>query len=313
MNFAPTDTTKNLGGSEASRLDVLPFQAPPRFGRAGDRLRFDANLPNQSDDDQRDGKKRGPLSVLIPVYNEERTIDEVLSRVLALGQVVREIVVVDDGSTDATAELVNARAEGDPRIRFFRLPHNQGKTAAIRTALEMARGEIIIVQDADLEYDPAEIPQVIEPILCGVADAVYGSRFLVRKATRVLYFYHYLANFGLTFLSNLLTNRNMTDIETAYKAFRADVIKPLRLTSSGFGMEVEITALMCKTKARTYEVPISYYGRDYGEGKKIGIKDGFAALWYIGYYNLIKPWTPSGRRYVRQVNESLTRAKIAVS
>ncbi len=247
------------------------------------------------------------LSVLIPVYNEEKTVSEILTRVLALGPLVKEIVVVDDGSKDNTAAVVRERAAGEPKIRFHQLPKNQGKTAAIRKALELATGEIIIVQDADLEYDPAEIPEVVAPILAGVADVVYGSRFLVRKAARVLYFYHYLANTGLTFLSNILTNRNMSDIETCYKAFRAEVIKPLVLTSKGFGMEVEITAMVCKTRARTYEVPISYYGRAYEEGKKIGFMDGVAALWYIGYYNLIKPWSRSGRAYVCAVNESLSK------
>jgi hypothetical protein len=147
---------------------------------------------------------------------------------------------------------------------------------------------------------------VIAPIISGEADVVYGSRFLVRRATRVLYFYHYLANKSLTFLSNLLTNRNMSDIETCYKAFRAGVIKPLQLSSRGFGMEVEITALVCKTQARTYEVPISYYGRSYSEGKKIGLTDGIMALYYIMYYNLIQPLLPSGRRYVRDVNAFLS-------
>ena len=252
------------------------------------------------------------LSVLVPVYNEERTISEILSRVLALGPVVKEIVVVDDGSKDRTAEVVRARAETEPKIRFFQAPRNQGKTAAIAQALQMATGEVMIIQDADLEYDPAEIPEVIEPILSGVADVVFGSRFLVRKAARVLYFYHYLANTGLTFLSNMLTNRNMSDIETGYKAFRAEVIKPLKMTSKGFGMEVEITALLCKTRARTYEVPISYYGRPYEEGKKIGFMDGVAALWYIGYFNLIKPHLPAGRRFIREVNQALEqRAALA--
>jgi glycosyltransferase involved in cell wall biosynthesis len=259
------------------------------------------------------GDPTGRLSVLIPVYNEERTVAEILDRVLALGPVVKEVVVVDDGSKDRTAEVVRAKAEGEPKVHFHQLPHNQGKTAAIRKALELATGEIVIIQDADLEYDPAEIPEVIAPILLGVADVVYGSRFLVRKAARVLYFYHYLANTGLTFLSNVLTNRNMSDIETCYKAFRAEVIKPLVLTSKGFGMEVEITALVCKTHARTYEVPISYYGRAYEEGKKIGFMDGVAALWYIGYYNLIKPLLPSGRRYVAAVNESLARKGVGVA
>lgn len=251
------------------------------------------------------------LSVLVPVYNEEKTVAEILARVLALGPVVKEIVVVDDGSKDRTAEVVRAFAEGHPKVHFHQLPKNQGKTAAIKKALELATGEIIIIQDADLEYDPAEIPEVIAPILAGQADVVYGSRFLVRKAARVLYFYHYLANCFLTFLSNMLTNRNMSDIETCYKAFRAEVIKPLNLTSKGFGMEVEITALICKTRARTYEVPISYYGRAYDEGKKIGMMDGVAALWYIGYYNLIKPWFGSVKRYKKAVNAGLAARQAA--
>jgi hypothetical protein len=164
---------------------------------------------------------------------------------------------------------------------------------------------VVLIQDADLEYDPAEYPRLLQPIVEGRADVVYGSRFLVRKASRVLYFYHFLANTGLTFLSNLLTNRNMSDIETGYKAFRAEVIKPLKLESKGFGMEVEITAMICKTRASTYEVPISYYGRPYDEGKKIGMWDGVMALWYIGYYNLVHPMLPSGRNYVRAVNTAL--------
>jgi len=247
------------------------------------------------------------LSVLVPVYNEEATIQTVLRRVLDLGELLKEVIVVDDGSTDATAARAEELARMEPLVRFFKLDKNQGKTAAIRHALERAEGEIIIIQDADLEYDPAEIPEVIAPILSGQADVVYGSRFLVRRATRVLYFYHYLANVGLTFLSNLLTNRNMTDIETCYKAFRAGVIKPLELSSKGFGMEVEITAMVCKTRARSYEVPISYYGRGYEEGKKIGFRDGLMAAWYIFYYNLIKPWSASGRRYIAAVNRFLER------
>ena len=253
------------------------------------------------------------LSVLVPVYNEEKTVAEILARVLALGPVVKEIVVVDDGSKDDTAAVVRAFADGHPKVHFHQLPKNKGKTAAIKKALELATGEIIIIQDADLEYDPAEIPEVIGPILAGQADVVYGSRFLVRKAARVLYFYHYLANCFLTFLSNMLTNRNMSDIETCYKAFRAEVIKPMNLTSKGFGMEVEITALVCKTRARTYEVPISYYGRAYDEGKKIGMMDGVAALWYIGYYNLIKPWFGAVRRYKKAVNAALAARQTATA
>jgi glycosyltransferase involved in cell wall biosynthesis len=242
------------------------------------------------------------LSVLIPAFNEERTIIPVLRKVLALGSLLKEIIVVDDGSRDRTPELVQDFAARYPLIRFCRLLNNSGKTAAIQHALDMATGEIIIVQDADLECDPAEIPAVVAPILAGQADVVYGSRFLVRQAGRVLYFSHYVANTALTFFSNLLTNRNMTDIETCYKAFRAGVIKPLRLTSRGFGMEVEITAMVTKSRARTYEVPISYQSRSYEEGKKIGVSDGVMAGVYILYYNLVAPRLPKGRRYVAEVN-----------
>jgi glycosyltransferase involved in cell wall biosynthesis len=290
-------------------MSTTTFAATVRVGRSG----LGARVLDGEKGPTEMGDHTGRLSVLIPVYNEEKTVGEILDRVLALGPVVKEIVVVDDGSKDNTAVVVRQRAAAEPKIRFHQCAQNQGKTAAIRTALELATGEILIVQDADLEYDPAEIPDVIEPILRGVADVVYGSRFLVRKASRVLYFYHYLANTGLTFLSNILTNRNMSDIETGYKAFRSEVIKPLVLTSKGFGMEVEITAMVCKTRARTYEVPISYYGRAYEEGKKIGFMDGVAALWYIGYYNLVKPLLPSGRRYVKAVNEALSRQGVGVA
>jgi glycosyltransferase involved in cell wall biosynthesis len=251
------------------------------------------------------------LSVLMPAFNEERTIEHVLRQVLRLDVQLKEVVVVDDGSTDRTPQIVGQLATEDARIRFLQMDRNRGKTAAIARAIQEATGEILIIQDADLEYDPHEIPEVIAPILRGQADVVYGSRFMVRKAARVLYYYHYLANKFLTCLSNLLTNRNMTDIETCYKAFRSGVIKPLELTSRGFGMEVEITAMVCKTDARTYEVPISYYGRTYEEGKKIGMKDGIAALYYIGYYNLVRPLTGAGRAYRRQVNEYLARLRAA--
>jgi len=285
---------------------IAMIPSPPRLGRGMKPTGHGQEAPPMGD-------STGKLPVLGPVYNEERTVAEILTRVLALGPVVKEIVVVDDGSKDRTAEVVRARAEAEPKVRFHQLPQNQGKTAAIRKALELATGDVLIVQDADLEYDPAEIPDVIDPILRGQADAVYGSRFLVRKAARVLYFYHYLANTGLTFLSNLLTNRNMSDIETGYKAFRAEVIKPLVLSSKGFGMEVEITAMLCKTTARTYEVPISYYGRPYEEGKKIGFMDGVHALWYIAYYNLVKPRTGPGRRYIAAVNAALAKAGVGAA
>ena len=248
---------------------------------------------------------RHVLSVLMPAYNEAATIEQTLDRVIDLGSILKEIIVVDDGSTDATADIAERVARRCPLVHVHRRPENQGKTAAIQYAIDHASGEIIIIQDADQEYDPSEIPEVIRPILRGDADVVYGSRFMVRRAARVLYFYHYLANKGLTFLSNLLTNRNMTDIETCYKAFRWGVLKPLRLTSKGFGMEVEITALICKTKARTYEVPISYYGRTYSEGKKIGLSDGIAALGYILRYNLLTPLRSRGKQYISTVNQYL--------
>jgi glycosyltransferase involved in cell wall biosynthesis len=245
------------------------------------------------------------LSILVPVFNEARTLERLLDRVLLAPLPLHEIVVVNDGSTDETEMVARAYAAKEPRVRVFSFERNKGKTAAVQRAIDEAVGEILIVQDADLEYDPFEIPEVIGPILAGRADVVYGSRFLVRRAARVLYFSHYVANKFLTLLSNALTNRNMSDIETCYKAFRAEVIKPLRLTSTRFGMEVEITAMICHTHARTYEVPISYYGRTYEEGKKIGMRDGIAAIYYILFYNLIKTWTRAGRTYIRQVNASL--------
>jgi glycosyltransferase involved in cell wall biosynthesis len=163
---------------------------------------------------------------------------------------------------------------------------NQGKTAALRSGFAETVGEIVIVQDADLEYDPAEIPGVIYPILGGFADVVYGSRFMVKRAARVLYFYHYLANKGLTFLSNMLTNLNITDVETCYKAFRGDIIRNMNIKSSGFGFEIEVTAKVAKLNCALYEVPISYYGRTYEEGKKITYLDGIAAFYYMIRYNL---------------------------
>jgi len=243
------------------------------------------------------------LAVIIPAYDEQATIGTVLSRVDVL-PCVREVIVVDDGSRDRTAGIVESF--DSPRVRLIRQRRNCGKTAAVRRAIEEVTSPITIIQDADLEYDPSEIPFVIAPILSGEADVVYGSRFLVRRAARVLYFFHYLANKVLTFCSNLLTNRNMTDIETCYKAFRTPILQRMPISSRGFGMEAEITALVSKTDARTYEVPISYYGRTYAEGKKIGVADGLHAFWYIFYYNLISRFTPKGRAYVRSVNRWLS-------
>ncbi len=245
------------------------------------------------------------VSILVPAYNEELTILRVLEKLVNLPLPDIEIVVVDDGSTDGTRGIVSAFASRQTRVKLIVQEPNQGKTAAIARAIQECSGDILIVQDADLEYDPNEIPDVISPIQDNQADVVYGSRFMVKRASRVLYYYHFIANMFLTGLSNILTNRNMSDIETCYKAFRREVIVPLSLTSKGFGMEVEITAMICKTKARTYEVPISYYGRTYEEGKKIGTIDGVAAIWYILFYNLVAPYTRTGREYIGRVNTQL--------
>ncbi len=225
------------------------------------------------------------LSVVIPVYNEKTTLTEVVRKVLSVPRLL-EIVLVDDCSTDGTSELARSLAEEDPRIRVTRHQTNAGKTQALKTGFALTKGAVVIVQDADLEYDPAEIPGVIQPILDGHAEVVFGSRFLVKKAARVLYFYHYVANKLLTYFSNILTNLNMTDVETGYKAFRGEIIREMRISSSGFGFEIEATAKVAKLNCPVYEVPISYYGRTYEEGKKIRTRDGVYALWFIIRYNL---------------------------
>jgi glycosyltransferase involved in cell wall biosynthesis len=225
------------------------------------------------------------LSVVVPVYNEEKTLSVVVKKLLGIPHLL-EIIIVDDGSTDATCEVATALMNRHPQVRLERLEHNSGKTAALRRGFQLTRGAIVIVQDADLEYDPDEIAGVIQPILEGHADVVFGSRFLVRRAARVLYFYHFLANKALTFFSNLFTNLNMTDIETGYKAFRGDIIRNMIIVSEKFGFEVEATAKVAKLKVAVYEVPISYYGRTYAEGKKIGFSDGVVALWLILRFNL---------------------------
>ena len=225
------------------------------------------------------------LSVVVPAYNEEATLAAVVRKVLRLPHLL-EVIVVDDCSTDRTAEVARQLAAAHPEVRVASHARNAGKTEALKTGFRMTRGEVVIVQDADLEYDPVEIPTVIRPILDGHADVVYGSRFLVRRATRVLYFYHYIANKFLTFTSNLLTNLNMTDVETGYKAFRGEIIRNMLITSRGFGFEIEVTAKVAKLRCAIYEVPISYYGRTYEEGKKIGFLDGVIALWLIFRFNL---------------------------
>jgi glycosyltransferase involved in cell wall biosynthesis len=226
------------------------------------------------------------LSVVVPVFNEESTLHAIVQKLIALPRLL-EIVIVDDCSTDKTPEILEALRNQHSEIMVARHEKNKGKTEALKTGFALTRGDIVIVQDADLEYDPAEIPDVIAPILDGNADVVFGSRFLVRKASRAVYFYHYLGNKLLTFLSNLATNINLTDVETCYKAFRGDIIRNIRINSSGFGFEIEVTAKVAKLKCAIYEVPISYYGRTYEEGKKITAWDGVAAVYYIVRYNLL--------------------------
>jgi glycosyltransferase involved in cell wall biosynthesis len=214
--------------------------------------------------------------VVIPVYNELGTIKEIVSRVQAV-DLEKEIIIVDDGSTDGTRELLQEITLSHENIKVLYHDLNQGKGAALRTGFEGATGDIIIIQDADLEYDPREYPVLLEPILDGRADIVYGSRFL-GGPHRVLFFWHYLGNKFLTLLSNALTNLNLSDMETCYKVFRREVLSGIELKSNRFGFEPEFTAKVAKKGVRIYETPISYSGRTYAEGKKIGWKDGLKAI-----------------------------------
>ena len=226
------------------------------------------------------------LSIVVPVYNEKRTIDQILERIDKTPY-DKEIVIVDDYSTDGTREILQQMeiCGRIPSARFFYHSLNRGKGAALRTGIAAATGDIVIVQDADLEYDPTQYGILIEPIAGGLADVVYGSRFL-SGPHRVLFFWHSLGNRILTLLSNMLTDLNLTDMETGYKAFRREVFSKIRIEENRFGFEPEITAKIAKLRCRVYEVPISYFGRDYSEGKKITWKDGIAALYCIAKYNL---------------------------
>jgi glycosyltransferase involved in cell wall biosynthesis len=224
------------------------------------------------------------LSVVIPVYNEEATIAALIARVRAV-PIEKEIIVVDDCSSDGTRRNLEQMARGGELRALFH-PRNQGKGAALRTGFREARGEIVIVQDADLEYDPAEYPKLMQPILDGRADVVYGSRFAGGESHRVLYYWHYLGNRFLTELSNMFTNLNLTDMETGYKAFRRDMLREIEIEESRFGFEPEVTAKIARLKCRVYEVGISYSGRTYAEGKKANWKDGVSALRCILKYNL---------------------------
>ena len=227
------------------------------------------------------------LSVLVPVYNEERTLEEVVRRVCAV-QLPKEIILVDDGSKDRSREiLVRLKEQNDHgndslnQIKVLLQPENRGKGAALKTAISHVTGDVVIVQDADLEYDPKDYPSLLEPIQDGSADVVYGTRFAGGGAHRVLFFWHSLGNRTLTLLSNMLTNLNLSDMEVGYKVFRAEALKGIELKSNRFGFEPEITMKLAKKGYRFYEVPISYHGRTYEEGKKITWKDGVAALYYM--------------------------------
>jgi glycosyltransferase involved in cell wall biosynthesis len=225
------------------------------------------------------------VSVVIPVYNERSTIEQIVTAVRAADVGDIEIIVVDDASSDGTPQVLKEKISTLAHQIIYQ-PHNRGKGAALRAGFAAATGDIILVQDADLEYNPADYPTLLEPILSGKADAVYGSRFMGGRPHRVLYFWHMVGNRFLTLLSNMFTNLNLTDLETCYKAFRADVIKNLDLRENRFGFEPEVTAKLAKTKCRIYEVGISYNGRTYSEGKKVNWKDGFQAIYAILRYNL---------------------------
>jgi glycosyltransferase involved in cell wall biosynthesis len=246
------------------------------------------------------------LSVLIPVYNERTVVERCLAQVLAAPlpeDMERELIVVDDCSSDGTSAILEALAASEPRIRLFRQPLNQGKGAAVRTAIEQARGDFCLIQDADLEYDPAEYPRLLQPLLDGHADAVFGSRYLAGAQMRVLPFWHSVINKTLTALSNMFSNLSLTDMETCYKVFRTDLLKSIPIRSQRFGIEPEITMKAAKRKLRIYEVPISYHGRTWEEGKKIGWKDGIQALGVILHFWLIDDLyaQPYGRGFLNNL------------
>ena len=228
------------------------------------------------------------LSVVMPIYNERATLEEVVGKVLAVPLQI-ELICVDDGSNDGSRELLAELAARHKEMRVFLQPKNMGKGAALRRGIQEAIGDYVVVQDADLEYDPDEYPVLLEPLLEGKADVVFGSRFLGARPHRVLYFWHFVANWILTFLSNCFTNINLSDMETCYKVFRREIIQSIPIEEDRFGFEPEITVKVAKRHLRIYEVGISYWGRTYEEGKKIGWRDGVRALWCLVKYSLKEP------------------------